>query len=411
MQAHGHGDDIRSMGRASSTPRRKLLILGDAALFERVEAAGLAHCDLFLAPMLGDAQRVLLAHPELTLLLVSAHAAAAGILRAIKAGYPHLQAVMLTSDDALAREARGLELGDLKWLLAEDAAPRQLCEAIQGAFEHSERRRAAPQYPVPSAASGVGEVRDAVTPWPHEAGAEIDLQTDWMHVVAHDLRTPLGIAGSYADLLLGEGYDLSPEVREIVQRIRTGGEWMLNLVDRMLELAALREGRPRLKHEPVVLNALLEGVVEHLRGQAEVKGVRLERARSRDSKPYGLDRTRVEQVLHNLVINAIRVSPPGGTVRIGAHAHKGKLCFRVRDQGPGLTCEEAAQAFVKFGSSDGGRGLGLAICKAIVRLHGGNIWVESEPGQGAEFCFTMKPAAVQARGRSAATPRRTRTRK
>jgi signal transduction histidine kinase len=369
--------------------RRKLLILGDAALLERITQAGLDACDLVLASSEADARQALQAHPDLTLVLASA-ARGAGGLAGIHGRAPHLRAILLSKDRALVRASASLELGAVQRILVEDASPAALREAIHEAFERIAARLE--PGPGPGTAADAGAVHDAAAPWLGAApGPGIRLREDWVRVLAHDLRTPLGINNSFAGLLLDEAHRLHPEAQELLRRMKSNEEWMLEFVDGILELSALQQGQAVLAYEPVSLGTLLRGVAERLRGLAEPKGVRIEAAAPRDARRYAVDRVRVEQVLHNLIANAVSASPPGRVVRISARAGQGKLTFEVRDEGPGMTPEEAAAVFVRFAPQRGGRGLGLAIAKEIATLHGGRIWLESRPGHGCTFRFTIVP--------------------
>lgn len=396
------------MTRGAGPAERKLLIVGDAALFERVVQLELLDCALFLAENLSDAKAALTAHDELELALVQPGPRGQW-LDGLLAVRPRLQVVLLTADQALARELAAVPgllqgSGAVRAILAADAAPAVLRGAIAAAFEHIARIRA---QQARARAPAPIEVREALTPWLHgSSGDAIQLGDDWLSVIAHDLRTPLGISNSYAALLLEEEFALPSDVRDIVQRVRSNGEWMLELVDGMLDFAQPRDRQPPLKFEPTTLAELVGAVARRMEGIAAPRRIHLDISVPKGATRYAVDRVRVEQVLHNLVSNAVKFSEPGSTVQVSARALRNKLTFQVHDAGPGMTREEAAQAFTKFSAQATGRGLGLAICKAIVELHGGHIWVESRPGVGSTFAFTIVPAGRKgARTRAATAPR------
>ena len=400
---------------ATRTPphRRKLLILGDPALFERVSRAAVPDCDLFLASGPTEADCTLRAHADLSLLLVAPHAAAVKSLLALRAERPALRAVLLTTDRVLSSGAEGMQVGAGVYLLPHDAPPKRLRAAIAralgaGSYRTAEERVHAAARARPGA---VAEPGPGPAAWGVEDG--LRLERDWMEVIAHDLRTPLGINMGAVSLLLQDAERLDDQARHLLTRLQANGEWMLQLVDGILSLVGLRHGQGAPHRQPTALGALLVGVVERLQPLADLHQVTLRIARRRHSRCHALDRTRVEQVLHNLVVNAINVSPPGGTVQLDVRAGRGRLIFEVRDQGRGMTREESRRAFVKFSSPAEGHGLGLAIAKALVELHGGRIWVESVPGQGSVFCFSIVPGAADtlAGAKGAAQRSRSRTAK
>jgi signal transduction histidine kinase len=390
----------RPSRRSSQPARRKLLILGTGALFDHISDARLPGWELFLAGGLDDARRILRAHADLNVLLATA-AVATGTLGPLKADWPSLRAILLTSDRALVRAARGLRLGDVARVLHEDAGAAEL----RAALHDLQPAQPTASYLTHPANGAPARVRDAEA----EPGAEgIRLEQDWRSVVSHDLRTPLVINNSYAALLLSEPERLVPEVREVLERMRRNGQWMQALVDGILDLAAQDRGGVRLNAEPTRLGDLLAGTAERMLGLAQPRGVPIATGRVRDPKSYLLDRIRIEQVLDNLVSNAVKSCAAGRSVHLGARAARGKLTFEVRDEGQGMTPEECERAFHKFSSPAGGRGLGLAIAKAIVELHGGRIWVESRPGQGSTFRFTIVPATHSGAGAQVGRARRTR---
>jgi signal transduction histidine kinase len=143
---------------------------------------------------------------------------------------------------------------------------------------------------------------------------------------------------------------------------------------------------------------LLDAAIDQHQAQARDKGVTLELGAPLMQRAVLADPDRVALVLSNLVVNAIRHTPAGGHVRLRSAPHDGGLRFEVIDSGSGIAAEHLPHLFERFyrvpGSVSGGAGLGLYICKEIVAAHGGTIGVESEPGHGSIFWFTLPPAAA-----------------
>jgi two-component system phosphate regulon sensor histidine kinase PhoR len=138
---------------------------------------------------------------------------------------------------------------------------------------------------------------------------------------------------------------------------------------------------------------------ERLRPQVERAGLVLRIEAPGDLPQVRIDRNRIEQVLINLIHNAVKFTPEGGEILVGADVIDGMLRVSVHDTGAGITAEDLPRIFERFYKTDAARrsagsGLGLAIAKHIVQSHGGTIWAESTPGHGATFYFTLPPAAA-----------------
>jgi two-component system, OmpR family, phosphate regulon sensor histidine kinase PhoR len=181
---------------------------------------------------------------------------------------------------------------------------------------------------------------------------------------------------------------------EFLRRIIGEVDHLVGLVDELLDLARLESGRAVLKTEPCDPVELLTRAVERLRPQVERAGLVLRVEVPPDLPPVRVDRGRIEQVLINLVHNAVKFTPEGGEIVASAELAEGMLQVSVRDTGVGITAEELPRIFERFYKSDAARrspgsGLGLAIAKHIVQAHGGTIWAESTPGAGAMVSFTM----------------------
>jgi two-component system sensor histidine kinase BaeS len=165
------------------------------------------------------------------------------------------------------------------------------------------------------------------------------------------------------------------------------------LVDDLRALALAEAGQLQLKLEPTDLPELLQGVVASFDLQAEMQGQTLSLAVASGLPAVTADPQRIRQVVANLISNALRHAPDSGEVTVSARSRVGDVLISVRDDGPGIGPEELPHVFDRFwrGSRPRtqGSGLGLAISQELVRSHGGRIWVNSEPGHGSEFCFTL----------------------
>jgi two-component system phosphate regulon sensor histidine kinase PhoR len=217
--------------------------------------------------------------------------------------------------------------------------------------------------------------------------------------VSHELRTPLSLIKSAAETLLDGGKDDAAALTRFLQIIDKHANRLTLLIDDLLMLSTLDSGNMRLNLQPVSLRAAVQEVVEDLKTRASTRGATLENA-----VPAGLialaDPDRLRQVLSNLLDNAIKYGRVQGRAAVGARMlENGRVELTVRDDGPGISAENCARIFERFYRADkarsreqGGTGLGLAIVKHVVQAHGGEVRVESEPGAGATFIFSL-PAA------------------
>ena len=216
--------------------------------------------------------------------------------------------------------------------------------------------------------------------------------------VSHELRTPLSLIKGYVETLL-DGARNDPVVTERFLKIIERNASRLDLlIQDLLAISALESGRITLNLQPVLLRPLAEKVLADLKTRTNAKGVKL--VNDLPELAATADASRLEQVLANLVDNAIKYGRADGTVIVGGkQADAEKLEIFVQDDGPGIPPESLDRVFERFYRVDkarsreqGGTGLGLSIVKHIVQSHGGKVWVKSEPGQGATFYFTLPQA-------------------
>ena len=238
---------------------------------------------------------------------------------------------------------------------------------------------------------------------------ELDrLKSDFVANVSHELRTPLTAIKGAMDLILREvPGPLNEKQSHYLNRVRTNTQHLAGLINDLLDLSKIEDGRIELRAERVSLGGLIHEVVETLRPIAAENSIVLEATISEASILVWADRDTIMQVLTNLIGNAIKFTPPHGRVTVSSSSNDANwVRVSVSDTGPGISAHERERIFDKFyqvaengGPKPKGTGLGLAISKSLVELHGGKIWVESEPSRGSRFCFTL-PAAVTGEAKS-----------
>ena len=225
-----------------------------------------------------------------------------------------------------------------------------------------------------------------------------ELKNQFLGIAAHDLRNPLAVVTTCSDFLLSpESGSLSGKKRaEFLGRIKANGEFMLKLINDLLDVAKIESGRLEMELTTGDLCGLIDENLTMNRMHAEKKGIRLEFAPERSLPLFRFDRGKVEQVLNNLISNALNYSPPGTAVTVRAFRLDDSVVVSVCDHGPGIPAEELDHLFKPFSrtsaQSTGGErstGLGLAISRKIVDGHGGRIWAESEVGRGSTFSFSL----------------------
>jgi GAF domain-containing protein/anti-sigma regulatory factor (Ser/Thr protein kinase) len=228
---------------------------------------------------------------------------------------------------------------------------------------------------------------------------ELDkMKSDFVATVSHDLRSPLATVIGYA-LMLSEVGELNETQQEFVEHIRLGVIKMTTLIDNLLDLGKI-EARVEMEMKPCQLAAVIHDVAASLREQIRVKEIVLQ-LDFPPELPFVLgDQVRLDQVVSNLVGNAIKFTPEGGMVTVSAREEQGEVVVEVKDTGIGIAPEAQAHLFEKFyrvrseeTNDIEGTGLGLAIVKSIVEGHGGRVWVKSQPGQGSTFGFALPMAS------------------
>ncbi len=244
--------------------------------------------------------------------------------------------------------------------------------------------------------SGSDEVVEVMTAF-NEMAEELQrsetLRRNMIADIAHELRTPLSVIQGNLQAMLDGVYPLT---REEIAQVYDETLLLNRLVSDLRSLTQAEAGQLHLNLVPVSPGELVAGVAEMFRDAARAKDIRLQTHVASDLPAIMADPDRLRQVFGNLISNALRHTPAGGRITLGAQVTDDAVQFSVSDTGPGLTPDEQAQAFERFWRADasrsrdgGGSGLGLTIARYLVEAHGGKIGVESAPGQGARFWFTI----------------------
>jgi signal transduction histidine kinase len=224
------------------------------------------------------------------------------------------------------------------------------------------------------------------------------LKRDFVGNVSYELRTPLTTILGYAELLDSTGAELSERARSHVAAVRQAASQLARSIDDVLDMAQIDADEMALDLGDVDVCELLDEVSERWRRAAEVASASIELTCEDDAGVIRADRRRLAQVLDHLIENAVRQSPPGGMVSLSAKRLQSEVQISVSDEGRGIPFHVQAHIFDRFvGRDRGGPGLGLALVKALVELHGGWVALESEPGKGATFtCHVPQMAQASA---------------
>jgi PAS domain S-box-containing protein len=244
--------------------------------------------------------------------------------------------------------------------------------------------------------------QEAVLQAKEEAERTSKFKDQFLSTMSHELRTPLNAVLGFSDLLADPRYGpLNEKQRRYIDHIHTGGKHLLSLISDILDLSKIEAGRMELAMESITVDAAFAEVLSVMQPLADKKAHVLS-----TSVEAGLavraDATRFKQVLMNLLGNAIKFTPQGGRIELAAHLDGGSIRVEVRDNGPGIPPEEERRIFEAFyrlresGKKTEGTGLGLAITQRLVELHGGELRLESQVGQGSCFYFSL-PAVASAR--------------
>ncbi|MBI4729693.1 MAG: HAMP domain-containing protein [Acidobacteria bacterium] len=242
----------------------------------------------------------------------------------------------------------------------------------------------------------------------HELARASEAKSAFLASMSHELRTPLHAIIGFGDMLSDPtfGRHDTRTTRDLASNIVTSGRHLLALINDALDLAKVEAGKIEIDARPLDLTALLSEFESTMRPLADQKRISLRMAPSHSPPAVLADPARLRQVLFNLLANAIKFTPEGGTVALGAERSGAWVTVSVSDTGPGLAKGEADRIFEPYERGRAGRGsegvgLGLALARRLVELQGGRIWARRRPGAGSTFSFTIPVAAES----SSAAPR------
>jgi signal transduction histidine kinase len=220
-------------------------------------------------------------------------------------------------------------------------------------------------------------------------------KSEFLASMSHELRTPLNAVIGFSEVLLDRLFgDLNEKQADYITDIHTSGRHLLALINDILDLSKIEAGRMELQVSDVTLSDVIESSVALMRERATRNGISLQLDVDPGTGVVEADERKLKQVLFNLLTNALKFTDRGGHVDVIARAEADEVVISVRDDGTGIAIADQARIFEEFEQAGGshaqeGTGLGLALSRRIVELHGGRLWVESAPGKGSTFTFTL----------------------
>ncbi len=287
----------------------------------------------------------------------------------------------------------GAHLGADERAALEQAAPNLAIACERGSAHHNTRRLAVE----------VRQTAQRLEQLNTDLDAAMKSKDQFLSNISHELRTPLNSIIGFTDLLLTEelGAPLSAQQRDFLETVARNGKQLLELINELLDLQRIAAGRMELKPEPVEVAGLLTEAADSVHAQVQKHGHALVVTPPSPDLRVHADRGRVRQILLNLLSNAIKFTPDGGRITVVAAPVNGDAEARiaVSDTGIGIAVEDQPKLFQEFSQLDAsasrkyeGTGLGLALSRRLVEMHGGEIGVESEIGKGSTFWFTLPQA-------------------
>jgi len=226
-------------------------------------------------------------------------------------------------------------------------------------------------------------------------------KSEFLANMSHELRTPLNAIIGFSQVLRERMFgEINEKQREYLEDILSSGNHLLSLINDVLDLSKVEAGQIELEINRFSLREALERGLVMIRERASKDGVQLVLELDPAAEIVEGDERRIRQVIFNLLSNAVKFTPPGGRVELKSAWLDGEVRVSVTDTGPGIAAEDQERIFEEFQQTEAGAGqregtgLGLALSKRLVELHDGRIWVDSEPGEGSAFAFTLPSRAV-----------------
>jgi signal transduction histidine kinase len=220
-------------------------------------------------------------------------------------------------------------------------------------------------------------------------------KSDFLATMSHELRTPLNAIIGFSEVLNEQMFgELNERQLAYVNDVLEAGRHLLSLINDVLDLAKIEAGRMDLELSEVAIPDVLRSAVSMQSERADRAGVELNLSTEPDEITITADERRVRQVVFNLLSNAVKFTPSGGRIDITALVDSSQVEIAIADTGPGISAEDIESIFEEFeqtseGKQAEGTGLGLPLSRKLVELHGGRLWVESTPGKGSTFRFTL----------------------
>jgi signal transduction histidine kinase len=221
-------------------------------------------------------------------------------------------------------------------------------------------------------------------------------KSEFLANMSHELRTPLNAIIGFSQVLRERMFgEVNEKQEEYLDDILSSGNHLLCLINEVLDLSKVEAGQVELEVAPFSLRDALESGVVMVRERATTNGIDVAMAAAPEVDVVEGDERRIRQVIFNLLSNAVKFTPSGGSVDVSAAQVNGEVRVSVADTGPGLAPEDYGRIFEEFQQTEAGiqqregTGLGLALSKRLIELHGGRIWVDSEVGEGSTFVFTL----------------------
>jgi signal transduction histidine kinase len=282
-------------------------------------------------------------------------------------------------------------------------------EVLTDAAEQMKRGRYTERVPAPAAQDELGllaltfnEMADTIEADVNELRRQEQFRRDLIANIAHDLVTPLTAIQGFSEALADDIISGQDARVETAQRIGREVQRLRRLVADMRNMTSLESGRTQLDLAPLDMHTLVDETLTVEAAESEKAGIELQNTIDPRTPLVMADSDRIAQVLLNLLDNARRHTPRGGSIKVGAAVDKGMLNIWVRDSGVGIDAKDLPYIFERFYRADrsraaatGGSGLGLTIVKAIINAHHGTIWAQSAPGQGTIITFRLPLAQVQ----------------